>query len=52
MCGSRFLSVQGEMEQSETPSVVTTLSIQIDTSKAHHGNNEQHHNRNSNDGEG
>nr|CAB3492770.1 unnamed protein product [Digitaria exilis] len=31
--------LMGEMEQSEVPSVATTLSIQIDTSKAHHGNN-------------
>ncbi|CAN6297333.1 unnamed protein product [Urochloa humidicola] len=41
--------LMGEMEQSEVPSVVTTLSIQIDTSKAHHGNNNQLHNKNNND---
>uniref|UniRef100_K4AKE4 BZIP domain-containing protein n=1 Tax=Setaria italica TaxID=4555 RepID=K4AKE4_SETIT len=44
--------LMGEMEQSEAPSVVTTLSIQIDTSKAHHGNNDQHHNKNNNDNKG
>ncbi|CAN6280866.1 unnamed protein product [Urochloa humidicola] len=44
--------LMGEMEQSEVPSVVTTLSIQIDTSKAHHGNNDQLHNKNSNDSKG
>nr|CAB3497748.1 unnamed protein product [Digitaria exilis] len=41
--------LMGEMEQSEVPSVATTLSIQIDTSKAHHGNNGQHHNKNNSD---
>nr|XP_034573282.1 DNA-binding protein EMBP-1-like isoform X1 [Setaria viridis] len=44
--------LMGEMEQSEAPSVVTTLSIQIDTSKAHHGNNDLHHNKNNNDNKG
>ncbi|CAL4927969.1 unnamed protein product [Urochloa decumbens] len=44
--------LMGEMEQSEAPSVVTTLSIQIDTSKAHHGNNDQHHNKSNNDSKG
>ncbi|CAN6286435.1 unnamed protein product [Urochloa humidicola] len=44
--------LMGEMEQSEVPSVVTTLSIQIDTSKAHHGNYGQHHNENNNDSKG
>ncbi|PVH31028.1 hypothetical protein PAHAL_9G040300 [Panicum hallii] len=29
--------LMGEMEQAEAPSVVTTLSMRIDTAKAHHG---------------
>ncbi|PWZ52636.1 DNA-binding protein EMBP-1 [Zea mays] len=36
----------GELEQSEAPSVVTTLSIQIDTTKAHHRSSDQHGNKN------
>ncbi|OEL16911.1 hypothetical protein BAE44_0022072 [Dichanthelium oligosanthes] len=32
--------LMGEMDQAEAPCVVTTLSIQIDTSKARHGNND------------
>ncbi|WVZ60975.1 hypothetical protein U9M48_010920 [Paspalum notatum var. saurae] len=44
--------LMGEMEQSEAPSVVTTLSIQIDTSKAHHENNDQHHNKSNTDSKG
>ncbi|KAJ1293066.1 hypothetical protein BS78_01G039600 [Paspalum vaginatum] len=44
--------LMGEMEQSEAPSVVTTLSIRIGTSKAHHGNNDQQHDRNNTDSKG
>ncbi|XP_021317833.1 DNA-binding protein EMBP-1 isoform X2 [Sorghum bicolor] len=41
--------LMGELEQFEAPSVVTTLSIQIDTSKAHHRSSDQHGNRNNTD---
>ncbi|XP_062212788.1 DNA-binding protein EMBP-1-like isoform X2 [Phragmites australis] len=44
--------LMGEMEQSEAPSVLTTLSIQIETSKAHHGNNGNLHKKNINDSKG
>jgi len=44
--------VQGEMEQAEAPSVVTTLSMHIDTAKVHHGKSDQHRDKNNNDSKG
>ncbi|XP_066385822.1 DNA-binding protein EMBP-1-like isoform X2 [Miscanthus floridulus] len=41
--------LMGELKQFEAPSVVTTLSIQIDTSKAHHRSSDQHGNKNNTD---
>jgi len=34
--------MQGEMEQAEEPSVVTTLSMNIEKAKVHHGKSDQH----------
>ncbi|KAG2553307.1 hypothetical protein PVAP13_9KG518500 [Panicum virgatum] len=36
------LRKQGEMEQAEEPSVVTTLSMHIEKAKVHHGKSDQH----------
>ncbi|KAG2545042.1 hypothetical protein PVAP13_9KG401647 [Panicum virgatum] len=44
--------LMGEMEQAEAPSVVTTLSMHIDTAKVHHGKSDQHRDKNNNDSKG
>ncbi|KAL6638102.1 hypothetical protein ACP70R_025674 [Stipagrostis hirtigluma subsp. patula] len=44
--------LMGEMGQTEGPNVLTTLSIKIDTSKAHNGNNGHLETTNNNDSKG
>ncbi|KAG2534386.1 hypothetical protein PVAP13_9NG062925 [Panicum virgatum] len=44
--------LMGELEQGEAPSVVTTLSMHIDTAKVHHGKSHQHRDKNNNDNKG
>ena len=44
--------MQGELEQGEAPSVVTTLSMHIDTAKVHHEKSHQHRDKNNNDNKG
>ena len=45
--------MQGELEQGEAPSVVTTLSMHIiEKAKVHHEKSHQHRDKNNNDNKG